>query len=130
MDGSVSSTRVTVGGGGDDSLDTATVTGSEVNWRPSASRATAVKVWNPLPVVVSQETEYGGLKSSAPRLTPSSLNWTPATRIPAGLKLARTVIVSETFESEAGSVMVTTRPPGKGGKGRGGRGRGGSCAQA
>src|SRR6266480_1041583 len=124
MDGSVSSTRVTVGGGGDDSLDTATVTGSEVNWRPSASRATAVKVWNPLPVVVSQETEYGGLKSSAPRLTPSSLNWTPATRIPAGLRLARTVIGPETVESEVGDVMATTRLPGRGGS------RDGSCAQA
>src|SRR5213078_1645619 len=112
MDESVSSTRVTIGGGA--ALETVTVTGSEVNRIPSASRATAVKVWNPLlVVVVSQETEYGGLKSSAPRLTPSSLNWTPATGIPAGLRLARTVIGPETVESEVGDVMATTRLPGR-----------------
>src|SRR5437773_11609258 len=107
MDGSVSSTRVTVGGGGDDALDTATVTGSEVNWRPSASRATAVKVWNPLlVVVVFQETEYGGLKSSATRLTPSSLYWMAAAGIPAGLRLVGAVIGAETVEAEVWDCMV------------------------
>src|SRR5882724_4803484 len=76
MDGSVSSTRVTVGGGA--ALETVIVTGSEVNRRPSASRAIALKVWNPsLVAVVSQETEYGALVSSAPRSTLSSWNWTP-----------------------------------------------------
>src|SRR5216110_2843886 len=115
MDGSVSSTRVTVGGGAP--LETVIVTGSEVNWRPSAFRATAVKVWDPsLVVVVSQETEYGASVSSASRSTPSSLNWTPATRIPNGLRLAWTSIVPPTIESEVGDVMVTTRPPGRGGK--------------
>src|SRR5438094_6960686 len=122
MDGSVSSTRVTVGGGGGgEELETVTVTGSEANRIPRALRATAVKVWNPLlVVVVSQETEYGALVSSAPRLTPSSRNWTPATRRPTGLTLARTVIVPATVVSEVGDVMVTTRRPG----------RGGSCAKA
>src|SRR5438552_3804090 len=106
MDESVSSTRVTVGGGA--ALETVTVTGSEVNRIPSASRATAIKVWNPLlVVVVSQETEYGALVSSA-------------TRRPTVLTLARTVIVPATVVSEVGDVMVTTRRPG----------RGGSCAKA
>src|SRR5436309_14236439 len=114
MDESVSSTRVTVGGGA--ALETVTVTGSEVNRIPSASRATAVRVWNPLlVVVVSQGTEYGALVSSPPRLAPSSLNWTPAIRTPKGLTLARTVIVPSTVESAGGEVMVTTRPPSRGG---------------
>src|SRR5947207_4654757 len=118
MDESVSSTRVTIGGA---ALETVTVTGSEVNRIPSASRATAIKVWNPLlVVVVSQKTEYGALVSSVPRLTPSSWNWTPATRRPTALTLARTVIVPATVVSEVGDVMVTTRRPG----------RGGSCAKA
>src|SRR5437867_8316103 len=104
MDESVSSTRVTIGGGA--ALETVTVTGSEVNRIPSASRATAVKVWNPLlVVVVSQETEYGALVSSAPRLTPSSRNWTPATRRRTGLTLARTGIVPATVGGEVGDVL-------------------------
>src|SRR5882724_2418799 len=114
MDGSVSSTRVTVGGGA--ALETVIVTGSEVNRRPSASRAIALKVWNPsLVAVVSQETEYGALVSSAPRSTPSSWNWTPPTRTPTGLTRARTVIVPATGVSEVGEAMVTTRLPGRGG---------------
>src|SRR5687767_10767361 len=103
MAGSVSSTRVTVGGR---ALDTLILTGSERNLTPSASRATAVKVRDPLPVVVvSQETEYGALVSCLPRLTPSSSNWTPATRAPTGLTLALTVIVPATVEPAAGEVM-------------------------
>ena len=51
----VSSDRVT---GGDDALDTLTLTAEEVVRLPAASRAMAVKVWEPLPtVVVFQETE-------------------------------------------------------------------------
>src|SRR2546425_1969037 len=123
MDGSVSWTRVTVGGGGGgEELETVTVTGSEANRIPRALRATAVKVWNALlVVVVSQETEYGAPVTSAPRLTPSSWNWTPPTRTPAGLTLARTVIEPSTVVSVAGEVMVTTRLPGRGGR---------SCAKA
>src|SRR6266513_2054911 len=123
MDGSVSSRRVTVGGGGGgDVLDTVTVTGSETNRIPTAFRATAVNVWNPLlVVVVSQETEYGSLASSSPRLAPSTWNWTPPSRAATGFTLARTVIVPPTVVSAAGEVMVTTRPPGRGGS---------SCAEA
>src|SRR2546426_300911 len=91
------------------SLKTTTLTGLEVNRSPSASRATAVKVWAPLlVVVVSQGTEYGAVVSSAPRSTPSRLNWTLATRAPTGLMLALTVIVLPTVEPGAGEVIVTT----------------------
>src|SRR5438552_10351644 len=82
------------------SLNTVTVPGSEVHRRPSRSRATAIRLWEPPPVlVVSQETSYGVEVSSAPRLAPSSLNWTPATvREP----------VPETVDADAGDVMLTT----------------------
>src|SRR5437667_8656524 len=123
MDGSVSSTRVTVEGGA--ALETVIVTGSEVNRRPRASRATALKVWNPsLVVVVSQETKYGALVASAPRSTSSSWNWTLPTRTPTGLTLARTVIGPATVVPAVGDVRDTTRLPGSGGS----RGRS-SCAQ-
>src|SRR2546427_9249928 len=114
MDGSVSSTRVAVGGGGGgEVLETVTVAGSEVNWIPRPFRAIAVKVWNPLlVVVVSQETAYGAMVSSAPRLKPSSWNWTPPNRTPTGFTRARTAIVPATGVSAAGDVMVTTRFPG------------------
>jgi hypothetical protein len=92
-------------------LETVTVTGSEVNRRPSISRATAVRVCDPLlVVVVFHGTEYGAEVSSAPRLAPSSLNWTPATGALRGPTLALTVIVPETVEPEVGDVMVTIRP--------------------
>src|SRR5207244_2936905 len=64
-------------GGG---LFTVTLTGPEVVVLPAASRAVAVSVCVPLlAVFVSHEIEYGAVVSSAPRLAPSSLNWTPAT---------------------------------------------------
>jgi hypothetical protein len=112
-------------------LETVTVTGLEVNRRPSTSRATAVKVCDPLLVVaVSQETAYGAPVSSPPRLTPSSLNWTPMTRIPAALRLAWTAIPPLTVEPEVGEETVTTRlPPGRGGS-IGGSIGGRSCAKA
>jgi hypothetical protein len=98
-----------VSGGG--AFETVTVTEFEVNWRPSASRATAVRVCEPLlAVVVSQETEYGGLVSSAPRLEPSSLNWTPRTvRRPTMVTLALTGTVLETVDPDAGDVILTIR---------------------
>src|SRR5205823_8937745 len=56
-------------------LETVTVTGSDVHSRPLRSRATAVKVCEPLlAVVVFHCTEYGAVVTSAPRLAPSSLN--------------------------------------------------------
>src|SRR6266545_2352600 len=76
-----------------------------------------------LAAVVSHETEYGALVSSAPRLAPSSLNWTPATtRDPTmlTLTLALTGTVPATVDPEAGDVIVTTKLPG----------RDSSCAQA
>src|SRR5439155_1751048 len=84
-----------VSGGG--TFDTVTVTVLDEYRRPSASRATALSVCGPFPTdVVLQDTEYGDAPSSAPRLPPSSLNWTPRTRRPRGLTLALTPIVLET----------------------------------
>ena len=61
-------------------LSTVTVTVPEVVLLPAASLATAVKLWLPLvAVVVSQVKLCGEVVSSAERLAPSSLNWTPAT---------------------------------------------------
>ena len=106
---------LTVGGvvSGGGPLDTVTVTESEVHRTPSRSRATALRVWEPLPVlVVSQETAYGDEVSSAPRLAPSSWNWTPTTVIrPTIVTLALTEIVPETVDPDAGDVMLTTRLP-------------------
>src|SRR6266852_6218279 len=80
---------------------------------PNPSRATAVKVCGPLlALVVFHEIEYGALVSSAPRLAPSSLNWTPSTvRRPMMLTLALTGTVPWTVEPDCGDVTVTTRPP-------------------
>src|SRR6266704_730312 len=101
--------------GGVVSLNTVTVTELEVYWRPSRSLATAVKVCEPLlAAVVSHETEYGALVSSAPRLAPSRLNWTPATtRDPTMLTLALTGTAPATVDPEAGEVIVTTKLPGR-----------------
>ncbi len=95
------------------SLATVTVTELELYWTPSTSRATAVRVWDPLlAVTVFQETEYGPEVSSAPRLAPSSLNCTPATvREPTTLALALTVTVPLTVEPDTGAVIVTIRLP-------------------
>ena len=88
-------------------METVTVTGAEVVWLPAASRATAVRVCvPPLAVVVSHETEYGVVVSSAPPLTPSSWNWTPATPWLSDA-VAVTVIVPETVAPEAGDVILT-----------------------
>ena len=77
----------------------------------------------PLPApMLFHETAYGAVRSSAPRLAPSSLNCTPPTSAPRGLTLARTMIVPATVDPEAGDVMVTTSPPGRCGSG--------SCAKA
>src|SRR5206468_15417 len=96
-------------------FETVTVTGDEVVRFPAASLAIAVRVCDPLPtVVVFQGIEYGDDVSCAPRLAPSSLNCTPATRrLPMMVTLALTVIVPETVEPEVGDVMSTIRvPPG------------------
>ena len=88
-----------------------TLTGPEVERMPSESRATAVRVCHPsAAVVVAQVTEYGAVVVSAPRLTPSSWNCTPAT--PNGEPaFAVTVTVPPTRTPEGGEVMVTPPPP-------------------
>src|SRR6266516_110387 len=93
--------------GGVLSLETVTVTALEVVAFPAASRARAVSVWEPLlAVVVFQETEYGAVVSSAPKLAPSSRNWTPATPT-LSEALAFTVIVPATVAPDKGDVMLT-----------------------
>src|SRR5206468_3397018 len=66
--------------GGARSLATITVTPAEGAEFPAASRATALRLWVPFEANVEfQASEKGAEVSSAPRLTPSSLNCTPAT---------------------------------------------------
>jgi hypothetical protein len=110
-DGSVSSKRVVDpggGGGGGAMLATVTVTGAEgALWLPAASRAIAVRVCEPLLAeVVSQETEYGALVSSAPRLAPSSRNCTPATPT-LSAALAVTGTVPDIVSPSRGDVILT-----------------------
>jgi len=57
-------------------------------------------------VVVFHGTEYGAAVSSPPRLTPSSLNCTPAT-VPLSVAFALTVIVPATVEPALGAVIET-----------------------
>src|SRR5947209_230263 len=88
-------------------LETLTVTPAEVVRLPAASRATALKVCEPLATaVVLKEAEYGAALSSAPTLAPSTLNWTPATPT-LSAAFAVTVIVPETVAPLAGEVMLT-----------------------
>ena len=89
------------------SLFTVTETELEVVVFPAASRATAVRVCEPLvAVVVSQEDEYGEVVSSVPRFTPSNLNCTPATPT-LSEAVAVTEVVPETVAPEVGAVMET-----------------------
>jgi vacuolar-type H+-ATPase subunit I/STV1 len=86
---------------------TVTVTLLDVVVLPLVSRATAVRVWVPsLTAVVFQLVEYGDAVSSLPKLTPSSLNCTPAT---AALSeaLAVTLVVPLTVAWSAGAVTET-----------------------
>src|SRR2546422_84333 len=94
-------------------LESVSVTGWEVHRRPSRSRATAVKVCEPLlSVVVFHCTEYGAAVTSAPRLAPSSLNCTPVTvSKPTIVTFAVAVIVPLTVDPDVGDVMVTIRLP-------------------
>src|SRR5206468_10127986 len=86
------------------SLSTVIVTGAEVVRLPAPSRATAVRLCDPLLApVVSHEIEYGAVVSSAPRLAPSSLNWTPTTPT-LSEALALTVVVPLTVDPAVGAV--------------------------
>src|SRR5205814_7949151 len=71
----------------------ATETGAEVVWLPAASRATAVKVYDPFATLsVNAKTEYGCAGTSPPRLmTPFTLNWTPTTPTSSEAVAARVI---------------------------------------
>ncbi len=93
--------------GGGPLLATVTVTASDVALLPAASRATAVRAWLPLvDPVVAQATEYGAVVSSAPTLTPSTLNCTPTTPT-ASEAVAVTVTEPDTEAPAAGAVTDT-----------------------
>jgi hypothetical protein len=94
-------------------LETATVTESDVHRAPRKSRATAVKLCDPLlTVAVFQEASYGCDVSSPPIFTPSTLNWTPITvRPPTMLTPAPTGVVFLTVEPDEGDVIVTINLP-------------------
>src|SRR6266850_882671 len=97
---------VTVGGVVSAFLTSAVIP-AEVAPFPAASLATAVRVCVPSrTVVVFQETAYGGTVTSAPRLAPLSLNWTPATPTLSDA-VATTVTVPDTVAPLAGDVMAT-----------------------
>src|SRR6266853_1869126 len=88
-------------------LATVTVTGAELVRLPAASRATAVRVCEPLlALAVFQGTEYGALVSSAPTLAPSILNCTPTTPTLSEAP-AVTVTVPDTVWPLPGEVMLT-----------------------
>ncbi len=89
-------------------LATVTVTGAETGLTlPASSRATAVMVCEPsLTEAVFQGIEYGAVVSSAPTLTPSILNCTPATPT-LSEALAVKLVVPKTVAPGAGDVMLT-----------------------
>src|SRR4051812_18524304 len=89
------------------SLLTVTRTSAAVAVLPAPSRATALSVWLPLaPASVFQLTEYGAAVSSAPRLTPSSLNCTPTTAM-LSAAFALTATAPSTVAPAAGALMET-----------------------
>ena len=88
-------------------LSTVTVTAA-VAVLPAASRATAVSEWLAFVlVVVFHEIAYGFVVSSAPRLTPSSLNCTPATPTLSDADAETVTVVPETVAPLAGAVNET-----------------------
>ena len=88
-------------------FDTVMVIDDVVVLFPAVSRAVAARVWAPFAdAVVVQDVEYGDVVSSVPRLTPSSLNWTPATPM-LSEAVAETVIVPDTVVPVAGQVIAT-----------------------
>ena len=102
-------------------LETVTVTGSDVHCPPRRSRATAVKVCEPLlALVVFHCTEYGAVVTSAPKLAPSSLNCAPPTvSKPTIVTLALAVIVPLTVDPGLGDVIETVRLPSRANAGSG-----------
>src|SRR5438445_306131 len=103
--GKASSTQTTAAAA---ALVTVTVTAVAVVWFPARSRATAESVCGPLAlVVVFQAVLKGAARTSAPRLAPSSLNWTPTTPM-LSEALAETLTAEpETVALLAGALMET-----------------------
>ena len=93
--------------GSEIALAAVTETAADVRVLPLGSRATAVRLSGPLRCArVFQSTEYGAVVSSAPTLTPSTLNWTPATAA-LSLAFALTVVTPETVAPAVGAVIDT-----------------------
>src|SRR5438034_338395 len=85
-----------------------TVLAVDVVVLPAASRATAVRVWLPLAVaVVFHDRLYGLAGSSAPRLTPSNLNWTPRTPTLSVAVAVTVTALPDTVAPVAGVVIAT-----------------------
>src|SRR5258705_6775408 len=126
MDGSVSSKRLPVAGGGGAALETVTVTGAETGLRlPAASRAIAVILCEPsFAVAVFHETEYGAVVASALPLAPSSSRNCTATTPTLSEALALTDTVPLTVWPLTGEVMLTDGGVVSPGGGGGGGGRG------
>src|SRR5262245_21985428 len=100
-------TRLAICGGVVSTLLEVTLIAAEVVVLPEVSRATAVTVCVPLiSDVVFHDTEYGEDVSSAPRLFPSTLNWTPATATLSDA-VAVAVTVPVTVAPAAGAVTDT-----------------------
>src|SRR5207244_43143 len=97
--------------GGVVSLFTVTETAVEVVVLPAASRARAVKVWEPLlSPVVFRGTGYGLAGCPAPQALPSRQNCTPATPT-LSAALPETVTAPDTVEPLAGPVTETVGAP-------------------
>jgi hypothetical protein len=94
--------------GGVTTLFTVTVMVAEVVVFPAASLATAVRVWAALELLVVFQTLLNGeTVSSAPRLTPSSLNWTPTTPTLSAAVAEMVVAAPDTVALLAGAVTDT-----------------------
>src|SRR5436309_1770808 len=94
-------------GGVVSALETVTLTAEEVVRLPTASRATAVSVCEPLPtVVVFQEAGSDEGRVCEARLAPSRRDWTPAVPTLSEAEVL-TVVVPETVAPEEGDVMLT-----------------------
>src|SRR5262245_50033734 len=88
-------------------LWTVTPIAPEVVRFPAPSRVTAVSVCAPFgTLVVSHMTEYGAVRSSAPRFAPSSMNWTPTT--PTLSDANADTVTREDGDEPCGGVMMET----------------------
>ena len=76
-------------------------------WFPAASLATAERLHDPFGRdVVSQKVTYGVVVISGPRLTPFTLNCTPAIATLSNAE-AETVVIPETVAPADGALMDT-----------------------